>query len=284
MFVFSYSGYIFSIPRHPINLIKDVIVLIRKSYLLFISILLVGLLVFTAGCGKSTPPAQESPNQGQVAQTGGDQSQPKEEKPDESKSEEDLTPPDLFSRGESMTSFSFDYVLTSSEGEVVESKMWITPKRMRTDMESFDDMADTGRVTSIIDGENNFMLIYMVDEGTATKFTIDSYGDEEEIDFTGDYPDPYEMVGNFNDDGVNFLRKEVLNGKNTLVYSTDYGVESGTIWVWEDYGIPIKIEIFTEDDFMSIEYRNFYVGPIDDSIFEIPDDVEIMDMTNFYSP
>jgi len=63
---------------------------------------------------------------------------------------------------------------------------------------------------------------------------------------------------------------------------SNYGEENAAakMWLHKEYGLPIKIEVFENDELIrTVEYKNLTVGDIPADTFEIPEDVEILDMS-----
>jgi len=71
---------------------------------------------------------------------------------------------------------------------------------------------------------------------------------------------------------------ETLDGKVCLV--VEYTVEGVTarMWIWEQYGFPIKIVSTTADGTVTVEYKNIEFIDIPDNMFELPAGVEIIEM------
>lgn len=69
--------------------------------------------------------------------------------------------------------------------------------------------------------------------------------------------------------------EEMLDGKNCLVAQwTTEGMEE-KVWIWEEYGLPIRTEITMEGETSVTELKNIQIGGIADSEFELPDDIQI---------
>jgi len=47
------------------------------------------------------------------------------------------------------------------------------------------------------------------------------------------------------------------------------------MWLRKDIGMPVRVEQTTSEGPIVIEYKNYQIGPQDDSLFEIPAGVDI---------
>ncbi len=70
---------------------------------------------------------------------------------------------------------------------------------------------------------------------------------------------------------------EIIDGDNFLIVEhTDNKGRDMTFWIWEEYGIPISIEIYTGDeDFLMIDFYEINFNAISSDIFIIPATVDI---------
>lgn len=81
---------------------------------------------------------------------------------------------------------------------------------------------------------------------------------------------------------LQILGSEVLDGKTTTLVQTDVPLAGGPevtrkkFWIWNEKGIPLKIEYRTEmkNDILVLLFENkdFVFGDISDSVFEVPID------------
>lgn len=72
---------------------------------------------------------------------------------------------------------------------------------------------------------------------------------------------------------------EILDDKECLVVEYTVPAEQTTVkmWIWEEYGFPIRAEMTTSAGTTIAEYRNLDFGDILDNMFELPPGVEIME-------
>ena len=89
---------------------------------------------------------------------------------------------------------------------------------------------------------------------------------------------PLEGTGAIEGYDPTVIGTETYDGKECLVveYSID-GVQT-KMWLWKQYGFPVKVVTTTADATITVEYKNMDFGPIPDSVFELPEGVQIMEL------
>ena len=87
-------------------------------------------------------------------------------------------------------------------------------------------------------------------------------------------------IGDTDADTMLFTGRETFDGKECLVYETDYEGGKGKMWIWEEAGMPLRIETSSGSDTIVVEFINFNIGNVEDSMFQIPEGAEIMDLGN----
>lgn len=175
---------------------------------------------------------------------------------------------DLFAKSKGLQGMSYDYVMTGKELQM-SGKMWIQGKSMRTETTIQDK-----KMISIVDGEAKVIYNYMPDQNRAMKISLDNNNNK-----TADAPDKY--------------TKESDAGKYKIVETTTYdgvkckvllfqdadGKASTKMWVREDYGLPMRVEVTSANaDKMVMEYKNLKVGPIPAENFKLPAGVQVVDL------
>ncbi len=68
----------------------------------------------------------------------------------------------------------------------------------------------------------------------------------------------------------------MINGKSCMVVQYMVGVAPAKMWLWQDYGLPIRVEATTTQGMTLMEYKNIQFGDIADSVFELPEGVQII--------
>lgn len=74
---------------------------------------------------------------------------------------------------------------------------------------------------------------------------------------------------------------ETIDGKVCTIIEYTYSEKGATVttktWIWNQYGIPIKIEATdSTGKKTTMLYQNIVIGDIPDSMFQVPADVTIM--------
>jgi outer membrane lipoprotein-sorting protein len=120
--------------------------------------------------------------------------------------------------------------------------------------------------------DENIMYTYMPDQNMATKMTLDTSQMAQGTQ-TGDMPEILERE-------PSIVGTDTIDGIECTVISFSPGGETDvTLWVWTDTGFPIRTESITSDGKQTImEYKNIDFSDIPDSVFEIPEGVQIIEM------
>lgn len=118
----------------------------------------------------------------------------------------------------------------------------------------------------LADYDQGIVYMYMPDENMAMQMPLTQAPESavEEAQSVADYD--YTVIGT-----------ETMDGKVCLV--VEYTVEQATakMWIWKEHGFPIRIETTTVEDKTVIEFKNIEFTDIDDSMFELPPGVQIME-------
>ncbi|MDD4168686.1 MAG: hypothetical protein PHD36_00205 [Desulfotomaculaceae bacterium] len=219
----------------------------RKYFSLVLLLVFVSCLLLT-GCGSS-----KKETAGNNAQT---------------YSDEPLT--ELFARGENIEGISFDYHVTSQD-LTTNGKMWIDGERIKN-----ESSVEGKQIVSIIDGNTYFT--YSPDENMAMKMVLDQQKNE-----TSQNPFDYGKDVDTSPDKYKVLDRTVYDGvmcKVVAVTGAD-GKENLKMWVREDYGFPIRLEIVEADaGKVVIEYKNIKIEKQPVEIFQLPAGVNITDASD----
>ncbi len=72
------------------------------------------------------------------------------------------------------------------------------------------------------------------------------------------------------------LGTETIDGKTCVVL--EYTVSSATtkMWIWKDRGLPVKVETTSATGTTLIEYKNYDFSDIPDSMFTLPEGVQVI--------
>jgi outer membrane lipoprotein-sorting protein len=152
-------------------------------------------------------------------------------------------------------------VVTSPGGETTTTSIWVKNNKMRSEMTT-----EGQTVVTLLDMDAHTIYIYYPDQNMAMEMTYEP--SESAIDEAQSIPDYSPTI----------LGHETLDGKVCLV--VQYTAEGATVktWLWEQYGFPIRVEMTTSEGTTVVEYKNIEFIDIPDSMFELPEGVEIMEM------
>lgn len=223
-----------------------------KKNLSFLALLVIVTFSFTlSGCGgkKETTgqPAGEPPKSEQTAK------------------EEPLS--DLLAKGKNIEGMSYDYMITS-KGFTGSGKIWLCDKKIKS-----ETTVNGNKMISIFDGSNNTIISYDPGQNKAVKISAGSTDNTVET--------PTEYAGDIDATKAKVLETTVYEGARCKVIQVDNPAtkESTKMWIREDYGIPVKVEITSsEGTGMVMEYKNLKVGKQPAEVFELPAGVEVTDM------
>ncbi len=221
-------------------------------------------LVFTlfTGCSKPAPTAPEVPA-AVPAETPAASEAP---------AAEELTDKDgllkLMAGGQDAVKkgISYDYVMTAGEQQVMHSHFSFKGENVR--MEGLDPENPTLMIT-----KGKELFIINPNEKTGFKMSTEANAG---VNPAGDVK-PEE---NMDKDSLKIVGKEDVNGEPCYVVATRNVVEGYDMkmWVHQKYGIMMKMEGAAPEGKMLIEVKNLKVGDIQDSEFEIPADIKMMEM------
>jgi hypothetical protein len=153
--------------------------------------------------------------------------------------------------------------MTTTGQDPITMTVWQKQQKMR------EDVTMEGLTISVIfDMATNTMYTYMRDQNMATKTILDmsKLPDSPIKDITGILNYSPVISGT-----------ETIDGKVCQVITYDEtGVGSVKMWIWEERGLPLKMEIAANGTTTTLMYSNMDFSDIPDSIFEIPEDVTIL--------
>jgi len=129
--------------------------------------------------------------------------------------------------------------------------------------------------STIFDGENLYM--YVAEEDIYYLYDDVSSDSAGGADFSGVADQALA------DPELKELGKEKVNGLNTRKIEFTYDDQKVVVWVSEDYGILVKMEVEVEGQgTTSIELTDIKVNSVDDAVFVVPQD-KVQPMENMYS-
>ena len=200
-------------------------------------LLLVFVLLIASACGGEDPEKEETAAQDQTAS-------------------------ELLERGQSISAMSYDLYMTGPDHEI-SAKVWIKNDNIRMEFEE--------------EGETFVFILNAVEEKAY------SYIPAENLAYTvpwdPDYLDtpetPSDFILDVDEDLLEMGERVVYDDINCRKIRVDADSQM-TIWVHEEYGIPIKVEISAHGETITMEYKNIEIGNIADEVFAIPEDATIL--------
>lgn len=216
---------------------------------LFFAVALVAVSLIFAGCGGGSKDAAKGPAPAPAPAK-----------------EESIA--DLFAKGKNVPGMSYDFVSTVKEMKM-EGKMWIAGKKVRTEMTAMNQ-----KTVSIVDGDANVAYMYNPEQKSAIKVAMDqAKGGQSPDSFTlpSDAP-KYKIAGTETIDGVKC---------KVLVMQDAATKTENKMWVREDYGLPVRVEIIEGGNkVMVTEYKNMKIGAVPPETFKLPAGTKVMDMSD----
>jgi len=225
---------------------------LKKNVLVSLLLLLFVMTILVAGCGKKASETS-APAPKEAAQT--------------SSTSGDTSAQGLITKGMAVSNISYDCEVSVPEGNKVSMKAWIKGKKMRTEMSNTEG---SGSIVSIIDSEQGVVYMYQPEQKMATKMSMS-------MSPQGNSPSPQETMASLKPNELKYTGKDTVDGKKCLVYEYVENKETSKIWLWEDYGVPLKIEATTDGKKSVMEYRNVKLDEIPASMFELPEGTKIME-------
>ncbi len=169
----------------------------------------------------------------------------------------------LLGRTKNIKNIRYDIVTKDAAGADMIQKFWFRENKMRMEAD---------KAVSIFNQEDQTMYIYTPSANTAVKMSL-GLGQQKEKSII----DEADSISQYQPEVIG---SEVVDGKNCLVIQYKWGGTTTKEWLWQKYGLPVRIE--TDDGKVTtvVNYENFDFSVIPDNMFELPKDVQITDMSN----
>ncbi|MCX7747277.1 MAG: hypothetical protein N2645_10355 [Clostridia bacterium] len=171
---------------------------------------------------------------------------------------------EVLSKSKGIKNYYYEYYFRTRENFNT-YKMWIKDTKMKLDSD--------GMIIFIDYAKNEAYTTWSNDMSKATKAGLPNLNNES---------NPFSMVtaviGEPNLDKYKFIRKEDVDGKKCLVFSSDTISPKWTFYVWEDKGIILKGTVHSSsDDSVSttIEFKKFEIGKVTDDMVTLPKNTQI---------
>ena len=169
---------------------------------------------------------------------------------------------DILAKAGGVTGLQCDVVYTTSEGTETVKMYWEEGKmRMETTVEGES-------VIMIFREDTEELIMIYPAQNAAYVMSFTAPEDETPVEESEGIPtDTAEVIGT-----------EVVDGKLCTVVQYTEGVSTVKAWIWTQYGIPLKVQVTTDGEVTTTEFKNVVVGDVPNSLFEVPPEVEIITM------
>jgi hypothetical protein len=170
---------------------------------------------------------------------------------------------DILGKGMKFDSIRYDLTMTAS-GQTTKITIYQKGNKTREEM-------TVGSVVAaiLIDADAQTSYTYMPSLNMATKMTYDS---------SAIIPGAWETPNTIMNYNPNIVGTESIDGKSCTVIAWDIpGSGSAKEWVWTEKSFPLKMETTYSGVTTTIEYSNIDFSDIPDSIFQLPEGVQIVD-------
>lgn len=230
----------------------------KKSRIFYgVLIALLSLIVILSGCAGGDDNESES-------------GEPPEQEEESSSDQETPAPSaaELIAKGlDNSKGYSYDYVVTMPDGSTLAHKMWVKEKKMRSEMEN---PQGGDPILSIVDLDKQMVYMLQPQMNQAIALSLENSDTE--------YTSPKDYLSDADDQNMVFVRRDEFEGKKCLVYEMPVEGGKSEMWIWEDGSMPLKVVTTVDGETVTAEFRNFTMGDLEDSLFEIPEGVQVMDM------
>lgn len=219
----------------------------RRIWYVLGIIMLISAVVIT-GCGKSASPTGQAPKQETAA---------------------DDNVLNLLAKGKQVPGMSFDYTMQAKDFKM-SGKTWVQKDKMK-----MENNVEGQTIVAIYDGDDVYQ--YMPAQGMAMKFSIKAMQNQ------GNKPEPpSDYADKITKETYKLVDTTTYNGMKckVIIYSAKDSKEQVKMWISEEYGLPLKVEVSgPEGLLMTSEYNNLKVGALPADTFKLPVGVEVQDMS-----
>ena len=231
-----------------------------KKQILFIGLILTLLLILTA-CGGV--PANEIPKK---TYTPGVENEVKVKEPEVVEEEVD----DSF-----VDNISDDFYYETEiivDGLSYFEKYWYSGNMSRHEVVGSEYQEN---LINIGDKEKKIISLYEPEDNSVMIIEYDPSSNAFDDSRGSDYMD--QLIGLFDDDGKVKVEKGSLDGQKVQIITGNIFGKRNTMWISTKIRHPLKNEQYDEDGEVEVLtlFRNFSTEPIDQSVFVIPEGVEV---------
>jgi outer membrane lipoprotein-sorting protein len=181
---------------------------------------------------------------------------------------------EILERSAGISSVKYDKVITSPGKETQTIKVWVKGNKMR---EETTTQGQTVITLLDMDWDARTMYVYNPEQRKDLAWSVTYVPAKSAMDEAQSIPDYAPTI----------IGHETLDGEVCLVVKytvVEYTVAvTSKMWIWEQYGFPLRIETTTAEGKTIIEYKNVEFGDIPDSTFELPEGVKIVDWMIYWA-
>lgn len=169
---------------------------------------------------------------------------------------------DLLGLSSNTISIKYDLLVSGQGIPAITTKVWVKKNKMRTEITQ-----QGTNVVNLIDNDAKTMYAYTPSQNLAIKLPFDP---------TQVPKSPADEARSMANSNAKVTGAETMDGKVCSVI--EYTSAQGNVktWIWQDKGIPIRMEVTSSTGKTIIEYKNIDFADIPDSMFELPTGVTIM--------
>ena len=164
---------------------------------------------------------------------------------------------DVLLRAREIDSLVYDITMKKF-GEVFSLKFWEKKKMMRMDI-----LFKSRTMINLWNKEEEVGYLYTAGDTTATEIKIDQAEDifNSSVKQWAEDALYYDLI---------VIKKEKIEDKDCLLIKYDKKEGEVEMWVWEEYGLPIKIISQEEWGVVEIFVENIEINDIPDTMFHLP--------------
>lgn len=170
------------------------------------------------------------------------------------------------------TSFKYDQMKLDGDGNEYKSKIvWEKGSKMRCQLVVKGEASDI----YILDRDQKVAYHYVPETSRAREvdFNLARTMAGEPISET-----VQTFIESYEEAGLPSIESETIDGKVcTVLGMSAPGAGEKKMWIWQEYGLPIREEMTTHFGTSVTEMKNIELDPIPDSMFELPAGAEIVE-------
>ena len=172
---------------------------------------------------------------------------------------------EVLSRVEGISSLKYDIEITGPEMQT-SMKYWQKQGKIR-----MEAVVEQQEMVNLVNINERTAYIYLPKHGIATK--VDLFYMEDAIQSS-----IKEQAESLLDYNPVVIGSAMVEGKDCLIIQYTQEEHDIKMWIWKDYGLPIKSEIVGEEGLIIFQIKNIELVDIPDSVFELPPGVPVTEI------